>query len=182
MGRRLLTSLRSGAVSTRAACAAIAAWAALATAAASANNSATAAASAHAAIVARATLVKADDLAFGSIIPGNSAGDVKIDEDSCARSGTGGVTLVGSSTHCAQFAGQATFGFLMTTSLDNTVTLAGDAGGTMTATLVLRGGEGTTLFPGTGVNLFWVGGTLHVGHYQTPGTYTGSFNLSVDYL
>ena len=162
--------------------AALAAWLFLLPGTASANISATTTATALAAIVRTATLVKADDLAFGNIVPGNTAGTVVINENTCARSKTGGLVLAGGSTHCAQFGGEATIGILMTTSLDNTVTLSGDAGGTMTAALVLRGGEGTTFFPGTGLKTFWVGGTLNVARYQTPGIYTGTFNLSVNYF
>lgn len=149
---------------------------------ANANTTAAASATAQAAIVMAASLVRADDLAFGSIIPGPSASTVVINANSCARSKTGSAILVGAQYHCAQFAGQATLGLFMTTSLDNSVTLTGSAGGTMTATLVLRGGEGTTWFPGTGVKLFWVGGTLHVASYQTPGTYTGAFSMTANYF
>lgn len=166
----------------RAFCAVLLASFVLAPGIAHANNTATTTATAKAAIVRPATLVKADDLLFGSIIPGNTAGTVIINENTCARSKTGGAILAGGLAHCAQFGGQATIGILMTTSLDNTVTLTGDAGGTMTASLVLRGGEGTTFFPGTGLKTFWVGGTLNVARYQTPGNYTGTFSMTVNYF
>lgn len=138
-------------------------------------------ASSKAAIVTPLSLVKIDDLDFGSIIAGTTAGTVTIDQNNCTRSSSGGATPVGALYQCAQFAGQAQLGFFVGANLDPSVTLSGSAGGTMTATLALRG-PNPRWFVGNSVQLFYVGGTLSVGANQKPGTYTGTFNLQVTYF
>lgn len=140
-------------------------------------------ATARAAVVRPGTLVKVDDLDFGAIVPGPTAGNVIINENTCARSATGGSTPVGAVYRCAQFAGEAQLGILETVNISaTTITLTRGGGGSMTATLAVRDGTGTRWFPGAGIQLFYVGGTLHVGANQAPGTYTGTFSMTVNYF
>ncbi len=143
-------------------------------------------------VVVRAnTLVKVDDLDFGTIATSPAAGTVTVSPVTNARSGSGGVTLVGAVSQRAMF--QGTGGLLLiTVTGDNNVTLTrSGGGGTMTASLVraitTSGGgvnilgSSATLLP-SGVQTYYVGGTLNVGANQAPGDYNGTFQLTVNYL
>jgi hypothetical protein len=66
-----------------------------------------------------------------------------------------------------------------TTTLDPTVTLFGGFGASpMTADLTQDSNGALILF---GSDVIFIGGTLNVGVNQSPGAYTGSFNVTVDY-
>jgi len=185
MGMGVSTLARKSAGNARVRRAAALACAAIAlTVSANASAATTTGATARAAVVRPGTLVKADDLEFGAILPGTVAGNVVINENTCARSATGGATPVGAAFRCAQFAGEAQVGIAENVSISaTTITLNRSGGGaSMTATLAVRGGTGTRLFPGTGVQLFFVGGTLHVGANQAAGSYAGTFSMTVNYF
>lgn len=134
-------------------------------------------------------LVKVDDLDFGTLASGTTAGSVTVSPLTGARTTTGGVTPVGSFAQRAVF--QGTGGLLLiTVSGDTSVTLTrAGGGGTMTASLVraasTSGGGiallGATLLP-SGVQTYYIGGTLNVGANQPAGDYSGTFTLTVNYL
>ena len=135
------------------------------------------------------TLVKVDDLDFGTIAAGTTAGTVTVNAVTGARSATGGATPVGTIAQRAVF--QGTGGILfITVSGDTSVTLTrAGGGGTMTATLVraaTTSGGGIALLGGTllpsGVQTYYIGGTLNVGANQPAGDYSGTFTLTVNYL
>lgn len=142
-------------------------------------------------IVRPNTLVKVDDLDFGTIVSAPTAGTVTVSPVTNARSSTGAVTLVGTAAQRATF--QGTGGVLLiTVTGDNSVTLTrSGGGGTMTASLVraitTSGGgvsilgSSATLLP-SGVQTYYVGGTLNVGANQPAGDYSGTFQLTVNYL
>ena len=136
------------------------------------------------------SLVKTDDLDFGTIISGATGGTVSLDAITGARTRTGGATLVGNDAQRAQF--QGTGGLLLiSVSGSTSVTLSRAGGGAtpMTATLTraasTSGGGiallGTTLLP-SGVQTYYIGGTLTVPANQPEGTYSGTFTLTVNYL
>ncbi|HEY0596669.1 DUF4402 domain-containing protein [Sphingopyxis sp.] len=144
----------------------------------------------NAAIVRPNTLIKTDDLDFGTMISGPTGGTVSINAVTGARTTTGGVTPVGAGTQRAVF--QGTGGLLLiTVSGDTSVTLVRAGGGApnMTATLVraasTSGGGiallGATLLP-SGVQTYYIGGTLTVPANQPAGDYSGTFTLTVNYL
>jgi len=145
---------------------------------------ATATADAEAAIVTPGSLVKTEDLVFGQIIPGSTAGTVTIAAATGNRTSTGGATPVNAGFHRAEFVGMAYVGIFTTVTLpSSTATLNRVGGGaSMTATLAVEGGTGTRLFPGNGIQTFRVGGTLAVGANQAVGQYVGTFTLQVEYL
>ena len=134
------------------------------------------------------TLVKVDDLDFGTIAAGPSAGTVTVNALTGARTATGGATPVGTIAQRAVF--QGTGGILLiTVSGDTSVTLTRTGGGTMTASLVRAAstsGGGIALLGGTllpsGVQTYYIGGTLNVGANQPAGDYSGTFTLTVNYL
>lgn len=147
---------------------------------------------ANAAVIRPNTLIKTDDLDFGTLASGATAGTVTVDPVTGARSATGGVTPVGAGHQRAVF--QGTGGFLLLfVSGSNSATLARAGGGAapMTATLTRAAttsgggiallGASATLFP-SGVQTYYVGGTLTVPANQPPGDYSGTFTLTVNYL
>jgi hypothetical protein len=136
------------------------------------------------------TLVKTDDLDFGTLVSGTTGGTVTINAVTGARTTSGGTTPVGAGFQRAQF--QGTGGLLLiTVSGSNSVTLTRAGGGAapMTATLVraasTSGGGiallGSTLLP-SGVQTYYIGGTLTVPANQPEGDYSGTFTLTVNYL
>lgn len=129
------------------------------------------------------SLVKTDDLDFGTLIAGSTAGTARINENTGARTTIGGVTAApGGTPKRAEFVGVAAIGILITIAISPSPTLTNGTGGTMGTTLAVQGGTGIRLFPGTGVQTFRVGGTLNVGANQQPGDYSGTFSLTVNYF
>ncbi len=135
------------------------------------------------------TLVKVDDLDFGTLTSGPTAGTVAINAVTGARTATGGATPIGTGFQRAVF--QGTGGVLLiTVSGDTSVTLTrAGGGGTMTASLVRAAstsGGGVALLGGTllpsGIQTYYIGGTLNVGANQAAGDYSGTFTLTVNYL
>ncbi len=145
---------------------------------------------ANAAIIRPNTLIKTDDLDFGTMVSGTTGGTVSINAVTGARTTTGGVTPVGGGTQRAIFQGTGGI-FFIAVSGDNSVTLVRAGGGApnMTATLVRAAstsGGGIALLGGTllpsGVQTYYIGGTLTVPANQPDGDYSGTFVLTVNYL
>jgi len=145
---------------------------------------------ANAAVVRPNTLIKTDDLDFGTLVSSPTAGTATINPVTNARTTSGGVTPAGSTPQRAVF--QGTGGILLiTVTGDNSVTLTRAGGGTMTASLVRAAttsgggitilGSSATLLP-SGVQTYYIGGTLNVGANQPAGDYSGTFTLTVNYL
>jgi len=169
--------------------------AAAATAAALMGPSASAAettGTANAAVVRPNTLIKTDDLDFGTIVSGATGGTVTVNPATNARGSAGGVTLAGSGAQRGVF--QGTGGLLLITvsgSNSATLTRAGGGAPAMTATLtramttsgggIILLGSSATLLP-SGVQTYYVGGTLSVPANQPEGDYSGTFTLTVNYL
>ncbi len=137
------------------------------------------------------TLVKSDDLNFGTLAAGTTGGTATVDPVTGTRTTSGGTVAVGGGTQRAVF--QGTGGLLLiTVSGDNSVTLArAGGGGSMTATLtratttsgggITLLGSSATLLP-SGVQTYYVGGTLSVPANQPAGDYSGTFTLTVNYF
>lgn len=132
-------------------------------------------------VVTPLSLIKSDDLEFGSMLSG-AAGTVTISATTGARSSTGGVTPIGADYGRAQFAGMAQLGLFTTISIPGSTTLNRVGGGaSMPTTLVLEGST-LRLFTGSAIQFFRVGGTLTVSANKLPGTYQGTFNMTVNYF
>lgn len=147
-------------------------------------------ATANAAVVQPNTLIKTDDLDFGTLVGGPTGGTVTVNPVTNARTTGGGAVPVGGGAHRAEFRGTGGR-LLIVVSGSTSVTLARAGGGAapMTASLVraasTSGGGialiGTTLLP-SGVQTYYIGGTLTVPPSQPPGDYSGTFTLTVNYL
>jgi hypothetical protein len=127
------------------------------------------------------TLNKDMDLSFGSVVPGNTPGTVIIYASaSASRTSTGGVSVLSQDTfNAACFSITGTAGTSYSISLPNSVTLSGPGSNTMTVNNFTDNSSETLNNSGAGT--FYVGATLHIGAQQTKGSYSGSFNVSVNY-
>ena len=147
---------------------------------------------AQVAIVERGTFFKVEDLHFGVVIPGATAGTIVVAPNG-TRTATGGITLTGNLHHAAEFAGRKPSGNspVQLSVASNTIQLTGP-GAPMTVRL-FRGntnpGQVITTNPrnfqvqgqSNGAFELTVGATLDVNANQTPGTYTGNWTITLDF-
>jgi spore coat protein U-like protein len=133
-------------------------------------------------VVTPLSLIKIDDLVFGSMLAGPTPGTVTIAINTGNRTSTGGVTPVGAGYHRAEFAGMAAVGLFTTVNVPANTTLNRIGGGASMNAALVREGPALRLFPGAGIQFFRVGGTLTVGANQMPGSYRGTFVLTVNYF
>lgn len=144
------------------------------------------------AVLRTLSFIKIDDLEFGNIVAGPTAGTVTISPFG-ARSTTGSVTVVGGGFQQAQFGGRgATNQNVLISMTANTVTLRRSVGTqTMIANTFIIGSSPTQnlgitprqfrITSATGVFQFGVGARLNVGANQAPGAYSGTFRLTLIY-
>ncbi len=148
---------------------------------------------AEAVVVSPLSFFKVDDLVFGRLIPGPTAGTVVIAPNG-TRTATGGVRLATGLPHQpAAFAGRGSFNQLVRISVNATTRTLTRVGGTQTMlmdTFVIGSSPTATLTTAplafriatpTGMFQFPVGARLRVGANQVPGIYTGTFTITLDY-
>jgi hypothetical protein len=143
------------------------------------------------AVVTPLSFIQVEDMEFGSIIPGNTAGTVTL-SPSNVRTATGGIVLVGTGQQAGRFAGRGTFLQRVRIRITPTPIVLTGPGPSMTVTNVTIDPQGTLLQFGASPNyrilplngIFWfnVGGRLNVGANQPAGSYSGTFNATLDYL
>ncbi len=134
-------------------------------------------------------LTKTAELHFGTLMTTTAAGTCAL-STAGARTPSGGVSLSAQTTVSAaaySVSGEASAGFAITLPADGVVTVSDGGGHSMNVnSFVAReaaaGADGTTgTLSGAGAQTFTVGATLVVGASQATGSYTGTFNVSVDY-
>ena len=153
---------------------------------ASATHAAPATGTSRTVVIRPGSLVAVDPLNFGALISGSTAGTVVIKIDG-SRTISGGVTAGGTTFSAARFGGldvTTPFRVFIHAPTPATVTLTRVGGGaTMTVTnLIAELGEGTYTAPANVPFAVRVGGQLNVGANQMQGSYSGTFDLTVDYL
>jgi hypothetical protein len=140
---------------------------------------------ATATVASTLSITSATALGFGSFVPDTTAATVVIAPQSASfRSRTGNISLLDSgagapSTVSLSGAPNMTFSVNLPSS---PVTLSGPNSSAMTMTNFtsnLGAAKGT--IGGGGTSSFLVGATLNVGASQTPGSYSGSFSVTVSY-
>lgn len=140
-------------------------------------------ATANALIVFPLSLTKLQDLDFGQMTV-TTAGTAVIDPNANTITKTGGVLLVGTGWHAAQFVGSsAGQSSVVNIKLPNQPTTLTRQGGTETMTvsnLTLEGLSKRTVAAAASFT-FRVGGTLNVGANQVEGIYTGTFSVDIQY-
>ena len=127
------------------------------------------------------TVTNNTNLSFGSFTAG-SGGTVAVNAVG-VRSKTGGVVLANQSMgSAAQFTIAGTNSAVVTITLptDGTVLLS-DGSNTMALTGFVSNPNATGTLSGGGTLTISVGAVLNVNAAQPPGTYTGSFNVTVNY-
>jgi hypothetical protein len=129
------------------------------------------------------TITGVTGLSFGSFLAG-SGGTVVVGAGG-ARTQSGSVLLVGqgAGVAAAQFSvlGTANATYSISLPLDNTVVLSDGNGHTMTVNSFVSSPAATGTLSGGGNQVIRIGATLIVGPNQAPGSYAGSFNLTVNY-
>ena len=143
-------------------------------------------------IVRPLTFVIDDNLDFGTIVRGTTAGTVTITPTG-TRTQTGGVTLVNGGGHkAASFAGQGTFLQRVEISMGaNSISLNGP-GAPMRVRDFVIGSTPTAVLTTTplsfriaalnGVFSFPIGATLDVAANQAPGVYSGNWSITLNYF
>lgn len=133
-----------------------------------------------------------DNLDFGNVIRGTTAGTVTIAPDG-TRTRTGGVILANGGGHkAASFAGRGTNNQRVDVSLgSNSILITGPGlpmrvhtfvmGSTPTAVLTTTP-QRFRINSATGVFNFPVGATLDVAANQAPGKYTGTWTITLNYF
>jgi hypothetical protein len=132
-----------------------------------------------------------DNLQFGSLIPSNVAGTVTM-APTGVRTATNGIVIVGGGSKPASFAGMGTFNQRVDISLGaNSIFITGP-GTRMRVRNFVIGSTPTAVLTSTplrfriaaanGVFGFPIGATLEVGARQAPGTYTGTWSITLNYF
>lgn len=156
---------------------------AAATFSATAAHAASASGQAKAKILRQITLTNTSDLQFATVISGATASTVGVSTAGAVTCGAG-LTCVGTTT-AANFDIQGSNNAVVVVGGSASVTLTGDLGGTMSASLVYSSAPTNlitlTAGPGTVGGSFRVGGSLAVGANQSSGNYTGTFNVTANY-
>jgi hypothetical protein len=139
-------------------------------------------ASGKASVLKPLSLLKQSDLDFGELVA-SGAGTAVIDPVSGSMSTTGAVTQVGVTAHAATFTATGSKNSVVIIRLPTspaTLTLVG-GGATLTVANWTLDGNTTRKVPASSAFNFSVGGTLNVAAGQADGTYTGTFNITVQY-
>jgi len=144
-----------------------------------AQDHATATANAAATIVTPISITKTVDLNFGAIVPSDAAGTVTVGTDN-SISGTGGVTLIPQlgAHSAASFTVNGAIGALFYVTLPGDVTISS---ATESMTVSDFTSSATGALDASGAEDFNVGATLAVAASQSPGTYEGTFDVTVTY-
>jgi hypothetical protein len=131
-----------------------------------------------------------DQLNFGTVLAGTTAGTVIL-APTGVRTKTGGVTLVGNSQQVATFSGRGRFNQAVDISMGaNTINLTGPGAPMQVRTWVIGSTPSAILTAAplrfrigsaTGVFSFPLGATLAVGANQAPGIYTGTYSVTLQY-
>jgi spore coat protein U-like protein len=147
-------------------------------------------ADAQIAVVRPLEFIRVENLDFGQVIRGTTAGTVTISVTG-ARTRTGGVTLIGTGFQPAEFAGMGTNNQRVDVSLGANQIFITGPGAPMRVHTFVMGSTPTAILTTTprrfrinsptGIFVFPVGATLDVGANQVPGTYTGTWTITLNY-
>lgn len=145
------------------------------------SHAATTSANATATVVTPIAISKNADLLFGKFVA-NTGGTVAM-ATTGTRTAGGAVALFsqGSTSNAASFAvtGEGAYTYAITLPADGAVTLS-SGGNNMAVNSFISNPSGTGTLT-AGAQTLLVGATLTVGNAQAPGSYSGSFNVTVDY-
>lgn len=148
----------------------------------------TATANASATIISPIAVTKTSDLVFGNLAVGAVGGNVAVSVADVVTISGAGTTVsqpVGNtgSPAAAEFAvtGEAGMTYSITLPADGTVSITDGGSNTMAVNGFVSNPGTTGTLSGAGTDTLSVGATLVVGNNQAPGTYTGTFSVTVAY-
>lgn len=147
--------------------------------------------STEAIIIRPLSFINVDDLNFGRIVPSATAGTVVL-APTGTRTANNGIVLVSNTHQPARFAGQGTANQQVAISISASTILINGPGASMVVRNFTIGSTPTailgttpqrfTIGSATGIFAFPVGATLDVGANQSPGVYTGTWDITLNYL
>ena len=147
-------------------------------------------ADAQIAVVRPLEFIKVENLDFGKVIRATTAGTVTIAPDG-SRTKTGNVILIGTGFQPAKFAGMGSNNQRVDISIGPANVFATGPGAPMRVRTFIMGSTPTAVLTTTpqrfrinsttGIFTFPVGATLEVGANQTPGTYNGTWTITLNY-
>ena len=140
-------------------------------------------ASATGAILHPLEILKRDDLDFGYVGVGATAGTVVINPNTGAITRTGGAVLLGGTPHPAMFTGAAKSSSVVIIRIPKQPITLTRVSGTQTMTVsnfTLEGLDRRAAARNVAFD-FRVGGTLNVNANQAEGVYVGTFEVSIQY-
>lgn len=136
------------------------------------------------------SFIQTEELHFGKIFASNAAGTVVVAPDG-TRTRTGGVTLIGNDQQAAEFAGMGSFNQRVQISLGSNAIFLYGPGTRMRARAFTIGSTPTAVLTttprvfriagATGAFRFPVGAALDVNANQAPGTYSGTWTITLNY-
>ena len=129
------------------------------------------------------TLVKVRDLDFGGLIASAAAGTATVNPLTGAVTTAGGVTPAAGATAAARFAGVRSLRGPVQIRIPQAPITVTRSGGTETMIVSdwTLDGKTTRIVGANEAFEFNVAATLYVGANQVPGTYVGSFSVTVNY-
>jgi len=133
-------------------------------------------------IIQPITLMAGTGLAFGTLVrPSTGSGVVTIDQTSGARTVTGGVVALASTTSRATYTVGGEGGQTFSIAVPATFSLTGP--GTIAVTLTPTAATGTlsNALGVAGAASFGVGGNFTIAAATATGVYSGSYNVTVAY-
>jgi len=136
----------------------------------------------EAAILSPLSVIKRADLDFGTIVV-TGAGTAVIDPMSSSLTTTGGATKAGAAAHPALFTSTGSKNAVVHIRVPTTPITVTRVGGTETMTVGTwtLDGLANRKIPLNTTFDFAVGATLNVNTNQVPGTYRGTFTITVQY-
>lgn len=134
------------------------------------------------ALLSPLSVLKNADLSFGDLVV-SGAGTAVIDPVAGSLATTGGVTKSGISAHAALFTATGSKNSIVHIRIPTTPITVTRAGGTETMTVSnwTLDGPVNRRVPSSDVFTFAVGATLNVAAIQAVGTYSGTFQVTVQY-
>lgn len=122
------------------------------------------------------------DLDFGDLAAGVTAGTATVNANTNARTVTGGTVPVGGSPTAAIFFAAGRPNRIFIVQIPNgSITLSNGSGGTMTVSNWTTNGPVNRNLGPVGVAIIRVGGRLNVAANQVDGVYSGTFDIRVNY-
>jgi Domain of unknown function (DUF4402) len=148
--------------------------------AASAQNTASAGFSVGAHIVSPLSIVKVTDMNFGDVVPSVAGGSVALSTAGVATPAGVNLGNGGAARTAATFTVSGQSGYTYAITLPGSSTISDGATHTMSVGSFTSNPSGTGALV-SGTQALALGATLTVGPNQTPGVYSGSFNVTVTY-